>query len=132
MVQVAVALADDTLVFVDLQDDEGGQRAAVVVDGKAGGEGVKPVEPAWVGDRLLVAVPGDPGFAGPGAGGDGDQALRLAGEDLRGFGVDLPAGLVVTAAEPVGDLGEGGLGLVQGALAGGGAGGGFLRWPDVG
>src|SRR5260221_2743324 len=132
LLEVAVALLDGPLVFVDFQDVQGGQRAAVVVAGKVGGQRVQPVEPACGGDRLLVAVPGDPGFAGPGAGGDGDQALRLAGEDLRGFGVDLPAGLVVAAARPVWEFGGGRLGPVPGPPAGRGARGGLLPCPAVG
>ena len=72
------------------------------------------------------------GLPGPGAGADGDQVLDVAGEDLRDPGVDLFPGLVVAAAEPVADAGQGCFGRGQGALAGGGDGGGLLGGPDVG
>src|SRR6266567_2250879 len=132
LLQVAVALFHDPLVLVDLQDVQGGQRRAVVVVRQVGGQGIQAVQGAGGGDRGGVAGPGDDGLAGPGAGAHLEQVRGFAGEDLRDLRVDLPAGLVVAAAEPVGDPGEGGLGLVQGALAGLADGGGFLRGPDVG
>src|ERR1700683_3123685 len=98
LLEVAVALLDDPLVFVDLQHVQGGQRGAVVVVGQVGGQRVQPVEPGRRGDRVLVAVPADGGLAGLGGGVHLDQAGCVAGEDLRDLRVDLPAGLAVAAA----------------------------------
>ena len=60
--EVAVALFDDPLVFVDVEYVERGECLSGRV-GQVGGQGVEPVE----GDALVmasrVAVPGDGGFA---------------------------------------------------------------------
>src|SRR5260221_3482434 len=94
LLEVAVALLDDPLVFVDFQDVQGGQRAAVVVAGKVGGQRVQPVEPACGGGRLPGRGPRHPGFAGPLACGDGGHGLLPSREGLRRFWVDLAAGCV--------------------------------------
>src|SRR5712691_212783 len=127
LLEVAVALLDDPLVLVDLQHVQGGQRGTVVMVRQVGGQGIQPVELAGGGDRGIVAGPGDDGLAGFGGGAHGQQAGEVRGEDLGYPGVDLLPGLVVAAAEPVADPGQGGLGRGQGPLAGGGDGGGFLR-----
>src|SRR5260221_10972883 len=97
LLEVAVALLDDPLVFVDFQDVQGGQRAAVVVAGKVGGQRVQPVEPACGGDRLLGAGAGDSRVSGPRAGGGGGQAPRLSRGELGGFWGALPGGVVLCA-----------------------------------
>src|SRR5229473_1580060 len=130
--QVAVALLDDPLVFVDFQHVQGGQCGAVVVVGQVGGQRVQPVKPGGRGDRILVAVPADDGLAGLGGGAQLDQAGGLAGEDPGGLRIDLLAGLVVAAAQPIADLGQAVFGPGQCALAGIAHGGGLLRGPDVG
>ena len=94
---VAVAALDDLLAFVGAQHLPGGQALA----GKVGRQRVDPVGLGGGGDRVLVALPGDRRLPLAGAGGDGDQVLDLAGEDPGDSGVDLFAGLVVAAAEPV-------------------------------
>jgi hypothetical protein len=111
LLEVAVALLGDPLVFVDFEDVQCGQRGAVVVVGQVGGQRVQAIEPGCRGDRFGVAVPADDGLAGPGAGADLDQAGGLSGEDLGDLRVDLLAGLVVAAAQAVTDLGEGFPGL---------------------
>src|ERR1035437_10252495 len=132
LLEVTVALFRDPLVLVDLQHIEGGQRRAAAGAGQVGGQGIQAVQGAGGGDRGGVAGPGDDGLAGPGAGAHLEQVRGFAGEDPGDLRVDLPAGLVVAAAQPVGDPAQGGLGLVQGALAGLADGGGFFGGPDVG
>ena len=68
----------------------------------------------------MVACPGDGRAAVPGAGVDADEVLEVPGEDPCDPGVDLPAGSVVRAAEPVADVLELFFGLDERALAGGG------------
>ena len=113
---VAVAAFDDLLAFVVAQDLTGGQSFA----GEVGRQRVDPVGPGGRGDRLVVARPGEGGLGVAGAGGGGDQPLDVGGDDPRDAGVDLFAGLVVAAAEPVADALELLLGCGEGALAGGG------------
>src|SRR5216683_4542188 len=99
LLEVAVALLDDPLVFVDLQHVQGGQRGAAGVVGQVGGQRVQPVQGTGGSDRGGVARPGDDGLAGLGAGAHGQQVLDGAGEDLRDPGINLLPGLVVAAAE---------------------------------
>src|ERR1017187_3399855 len=111
LLEVTVALLDDPLVLVDLQDIQRGQRPAVVVVGQVGGQGIQPVQGRGRGDRGSVAMPADDELAGAGAGGDGQQAGGPAGEGLGDSGVGLLSGLVVAAAQPVAHPGQRGLGL---------------------
>ena len=130
--EVAVALFDDPLVFVDVEHVERGQLPLGRV-GQVGGDGVEPVESGRGGDGVGVALPVDGGFAvGGGAGGDGDQVGDAGADDRGDPVVDLFFGLVVAPAETVADSGERVLGLGQGAVAGVGDGGGFFGGPDVG
>ena len=101
--EVAVALFDDPLVFVDAEHVERGQRAPGWV-GQVGGQGVEPVVGGCAGDGVRVAVPGDGGFAlVVDAGGDGDQVGDAVSDDLGDPVVDLLAGFVVAPAEAVAD-----------------------------
>ena len=119
--EVAVALFDDPLVFVDLEHIAGGQRPVGWV-GQVGGQGIPPVEVGCGGQSARVAAPGDGGGAvGGGAGGDGDQLGDVGTEDLGDPVVDLLLSLVVAPAAAVADAGERGLGAGQGAVAGLGA-----------
>ena len=60
--EVAVALFDDPLVFVDVEHVERGQFPVGRV-GQVGGDGVEPVESGRGGDGVGVALPGDGGCA---------------------------------------------------------------------
>ena len=86
--EVAVALFDDPLVFVDLEHS----RAAAGVGrvGQVGGQGIQPVEGGCGGQRARVGAPGDGGGAvAGGAGGDGDQLGEVGPEDLGDPVIDV-------------------------------------------
>ena len=105
MFEVAVALFDDPLVFVDFEHVERGQRRLGWV-GQVGGDCVESVEFGCGGDGFWVAPPGDGGFAGRvDAGGDGDQVGDARADECGDAVVDLLFGLVVAAAESVADAG---------------------------
>ena len=68
----------------------------------------------------MITLEGERGLAVAGAGGAADQPFDVGGDDPRDALVDLRAGLVVAAAEPVFDALQLLLGLREGTLAGGG------------
>src|ERR1700737_415280 len=121
--EVAVALFDDPLVFVDVEHVERGQFPVGRV-GQVGGDGVEPVESGRGGDGARVGVPGDGGWGVCGdAGGDGDEGGDGGGD---GDGGGFCGGPDVGDAQPVGgagvvveDLSLAQHALPQGALLGG-------------
>ena len=84
----------------------------------------------------MVACPGERRLAVAGGGRGGDQPLDVVFEDPRDSGLDLLAGLVVAATEPVFDALQLRFGFGERAFAGGGGlavllGGMDIRDPEA-
>jgi hypothetical protein len=96
--EIAVAAFDHLLLLVEPQQVAGG-----VLAGEVGRQRVDPVGALRLGDRVVVALLGDRRLALRGVNCDGDQPLDVLADDLPDAPLDLRLGLVVAAAEPVGD-----------------------------